>query len=60
VTTGSQTTGVQTGYGAYIMRDRNRVMSQYFQSAVEVLAISVIPLTVLAAAVFGLELLLIR
>jgi hypothetical protein len=35
-------------------------MSQYFQSAKEVLAISFIPLTVLAAAVFGLELLLVR
>jgi hypothetical protein len=35
-------------------------MSPYFQSAKEVLAISVIPLAVLAAAVFGLELLLVR
>ena len=35
-------------------------MSAFMQSAKEVLTISVIPLTILAAAVFGMELLLIR
>jgi hypothetical protein len=35
-------------------------MFPYFQSAKEVLEISVIPLAVLAAAVFGLEVLLVR
>ena len=35
-------------------------MSAFLQSAKEVLTVSVVPLAVMAAAVFGLELFLIR